>query len=355
MIAKHLSDYSAIEAHEMPKVGEPVSFDLYVNLPSAGRFIRYICAGDVWDLRKKEMLERHKDPALYKDLHGAMASSLVDPDSLDTLVSDEDERIEPLVLPLEAPPDIQVFNDTVQDELQAIFRFVGDPDAADPVQTIEAMENLSKKIIEVVAPDVEDLRGSILEQSKYLMVMNDSAAITSVSVLTAMAHGFDSRKVFRDLSMAILMMDAPLADINEETVMKYYRDRSSLSPEEWEEMRRHPAKAHEVISSRLKNVSDTVLQLVLNHHELYNGKGYPRQIRSEQLPPIVRSLSLAVEVFEVMKREHLAGREIDILGALNELRELDVEAHLRRHNQKLVQSAASFIQSHFPSGAKPSE
>lgn len=328
MISKSPSDYQVLAESEIPKIGDTLAFDIYVQLPRAGRFLRYVCEGDIWDERRSSVLQTHTDPTLYK--------SLVTPSI--AAASGSAPRAE-------TPPEILVFKDTVDKELDDIFRFVNNPSEVDAPKTIKAMEDLSQKIIEVVAPEVENLRENILQQSKYLMVMSDSAAITSIAVLIAMAHGFDSRKIFRDLSMAILLMDAPLADLPEETVLKYYRDRKSLTSTEWEELRRHPARAHEVVSTRLKSVTDSVLQLILNHHELYNSKGYPRQLRNESLPPIVRSLALSVDLFEIMKREHLGGKEIDILQALEELRETTVEPHLRRHNQKLIQSSVQYIQS----------
>ena len=335
MSSRSPSDYQPLEDSESPKVGDTLAFDVYVQLPRAGRFLRYVCAGDIWDERRSNVILTHTNPTLYKSLHDAFGSASINPQSLGT----------PPSVPLaETPPEILVFKDTVDKELDDIFRFVNNPSEADAPQTIKAMEDLSKKIIEVVAPEVENLRENILQQSKYLMVMSDSAAITSIAVLVAMAHGFDSRKIFRDLSMAILLMDAPLANLPEETVLKYYRDRQSLATKEWEEIRRHPARAHEVVSTRLKTVTDSVLQLILNHHELYNSKGYPRQLRNEMLPPIVRSLAVSVDLFEIMKREHLAGKDIDILQALSELREPTIEPHLRRHNQKLIQSAVQYIQ-----------
>jgi HD-GYP domain-containing protein (c-di-GMP phosphodiesterase class II) len=343
MASRSPSDYLALGASETPKIGDTLAFDVYVHLPRAERFIRYVCRGDVWDERKENMIRNHVESTLYR-------STGVIPNSPEPMP--EQMRQEPSLPKTEAPAEILVFNDKVAEKLDEIFRFVSSPSEGAAPGTIKAMEELSSKIIEVVAPDVENLRENIMQQSKYLMVMTDAAAITSIAVLIAMAHGFNSRKVYRDLSMAILLMDAPLGDLNEEVVLKYYKDRSSLSATEWEELRRHPAKAHEVVSTKLKSVTDGVLNLVLNHHELYNGKGYPRQIRSESLPPIVRSLTLSVDIFEIMKREHLRGEEVDILFALEELREPNTEPHLRRHNQKLVQSALTYIQQQ-ASGTKP--
>jgi HD-GYP domain-containing protein (c-di-GMP phosphodiesterase class II) len=333
MISQSPSDYQVLEDSDFPKIGDTLAFDIYVQLPRAQRFLRYVCAGDIWDERRKKVLLTHTNPTLYKSRLAAPAGHI---DSAPSV---------------EAPQELIALNETVKTELSDIFRVMNNPSEAESPQTIKAMEDLSQKIIEVVAPEHENLRETILQKSRYLMVMSDSAALTSIAVLIALAHGFDSRKIFQDLSMAIILMDAPLATLSEETVLKYYRDPNSLTTGEWQEIRRHPAQAHEAVSSRLKSVSNSVLQLILNHHELYNSKGYPRQLRNEMLPPIVRSLAVSVDVFEIIKREHLNGKDIDILQALETLREPTVEAHLRRHNQKLIQSAFQYVQTQTAHGA----
>ncbi|MEO5667563.1 MAG: HD domain-containing phosphohydrolase [Bdellovibrionota bacterium] len=324
MTSKSPADFRLLNDEEYPTVGQSVPSDIYIHLPRAERFVRYVCAGDVWDESRESVFRKHSNQKLFINIGG-------------------DIPVPPLSSQQTAPPEIQVFNDTVGKELDDLFRSVASASEENAAQTIAAMESLSQKIIEVVAPDVANLRENIIQQSKYIMVMTDAAAITSIAIMIAMAHGFDSRKIFRDLSMGILLMDAPLSELPEVVVIKYYQDRSTLTNLEWEEIRRHPAHAHELVSSKLKTVPTSVLQLILNHHELYNSKGYPRQIRNESLPPIVRSLCLAVDVFEVMKRENLNGREIDMLTALTELKEATIEPHLRRHNQKLVSQAIQYI------------
>jgi HD-GYP domain-containing protein (c-di-GMP phosphodiesterase class II) len=249
-------------------------------------------------------------------------------------------------LKVEVPEDVRIFKAEVEKELKSIFVFLADPQAKDSDTTLKSMELLTDKVLKVVAPDVDDLRGSILKNSKYLMVMADSAAITSIAVLLAMAHGFDSKKIFRDLSTAILLMDTALAEVPEEMVLRYYRDRESLDQSELELIKAHPQKAFQAVSKKLKALPESVLQLILNHHENYNATGYPRGLRNEQLPPIIRSLNLAVNVFEIMKRETLKGNNgMDLLKALEELKELDVEAHKRKHNQNLVNKAIRYISS----------
>lgn len=332
------AEYVILPKNELPEVGVQCLFDFYIHLPQSKRFIKYIRKGDPWEERKVEMLHQHTDPSLYRLVNESVDSSVIEPQ---TLSSDQESTIVPALI--KAPEEIKIFKAEIDIDLKEIFVFLSDPTQKDAPKTLKAMEKLIDKVLQAVAPDVEDLRGTILQNSKYLMVMNDASAITSIAVLIAMSHGFNSKKIFRDLSTAILLMDTGLADLPKDLVLRYYMDRPSLSRDEMELIRAHPQKAYDAASKKLRNLPEPVLQLMLNHHENYNSTGYPRAIRNEQLPPVIRSLCLAVNVFEIMKRENLKGNEIDILQALGELKELDVEAHKRTHNQRLVSESFVYI------------
>lgn len=64
-----------------------------------------------------------------------------------------------------------------------------------------------------------------------------------------------------------------------------------LSPEEWQEMRRHPTIGHEMLSevSFLSKASE----IVYSHHERYDGQGYPRGLAGEAIPLGARIFAVA--------------------------------------------------------------
>lgn len=55
-----------------------------------------------------------------------------------------------------------------------------------------------------------------------------------------------------------------------------------LEPEEWEEMKKHPEIGAEILSKskHLEELKD----IVLHHHERYDGGGYPFGIKGEKIP-----------------------------------------------------------------------
>ncbi len=358
-------NFKAIEESQIPKLGENAKEDLFVRLPKSDRFIKYILRGETWDKRKQEMLKKHVDQRLYRKIENLDQHSEANPSKTKKVISADPIELnnEKLIIKGDAPlskelrqeakfltdaepiskSDVEDLNEIVAKELKELFRFMADPSIEDPTTTLESLAKVSGIILEKVAPEVENLRDVLLKNSKYLLVMNDAAAITSISVFIAMSHGFSSRKVFHDLSMAALLMDSPLSEFQDKDVKQYYKDRTGLDPIVYRKLKLHPKAAHINVRDRMKSISENILQLILSHHELYNGDGYPHGIRSESLSTLSRSLAMSVDIFEIMKREQLNGNEIELLDALHELSEPDAEAHRRRHHRRLVSDSINYI------------
>ena len=73
---------------------------------------------------------------------------------------------------------------------------------------------------------------------------------------------------------------------------------SRLSDDEWDEIRRHPSDGAEIIL-QMKSIDPLIAEIVRQHHERYDGKGYPNGISGEQIQPLARMLTLA-DSFDAM-------------------------------------------------------
>src|SRR5579864_2921265 len=72
---------------------------------------------------------------------------------------------------------------------------------------------------------------------------------------------------------------------------------TSLSPEEWELMRQHPAVG-ERICAPLKSFR-SVLPIIRHHHEKFDGSGYPDGLAGEAIPITARVLQI-VDVYDAL-------------------------------------------------------
>jgi HD-GYP domain-containing protein (c-di-GMP phosphodiesterase class II) len=75
---------------------------------------------------------------------------------------------------------------------------------------------------------------------------------------------------------------------------------NALTAEEWEIMRRHPVYAYEMLSS--VNYLRPALDIPYCHHEYWNGTGYPRGLKGEQIPFKARIFAL-VDVWEALNSD----------------------------------------------------
>ncbi len=70
-----------------------------------------------------------------------------------------------------------------------------------------------------------------------------------------------------------------------------------LNPEEWEAVRLHPEVGYQIISS--VNAYASLAEIVLAHHEHFDGTGYPKGLWGEEIPRAARILAVA-DAFEAM-------------------------------------------------------
>jgi PAS domain S-box-containing protein/putative nucleotidyltransferase with HDIG domain len=70
-----------------------------------------------------------------------------------------------------------------------------------------------------------------------------------------------------------------------------------LTDEEWEIMRKHPVYAYEMLSSIV--YLHPALDIPYSHHEKWDGSGYPRGLKGEQIPMVARIFA-AVDVWDAL-------------------------------------------------------
>jgi HD-GYP domain-containing protein (c-di-GMP phosphodiesterase class II) len=66
-----------------------------------------------------------------------------------------------------------------------------------------------------------------------------------------------------------------------------------LTPEEFEEIKKHPTYGWEILSKIPHPLIEAILPGVRNHHEKWNGKGYPDGLAGEEIPFLGRLLAVA--------------------------------------------------------------
>lgn len=75
-----------------------------------------------------------------------------------------------------------------------------------------------------------------------------------------------------------------------------------LDSEEWDAMQQHPEIGGEIIGTHKSKLLDMARKIALTHHEKFNGKGYPKGLKGEEIPFVSRIVAIA-DVFDALTTE----------------------------------------------------
>ena len=121
--------------------------------------------------------------------------------------------------------------------------------------------------------------------------------------MRVLATGLRDHPRFRhyldDAAIDLLFRLAPLHDIGKVGVSdKILLKPERLTPEEYEEMKRHPLYGSETIRQAKtflgeNSFLDIAEEIALTHHERWDGEGYPQGLRGDQIPVPGRFMAVA--------------------------------------------------------------
>ena len=123
----------------------------------------------------------------------------------------------------------------------------------------------------------------------------------------ARSAGWDVAKA-EELQLAAAMHDTGKMGIPDSVLKKKGR----LSMEEWQIMKSHTTMGHDILSKSKAEVFRISSEIALYHHEKWNGKGYPKGLKGEEIPVSARIVAIG-DVFDAltMKRPYKKAWPID--------------------------------------------
>ncbi len=132
--------------------------------------------------------------------------------------------------------------------------------------------------------------------------------VEKMGVMTAQEMNLDlTGKKKAILSASLLLHDVGKIGIPDNILKKP----GSLNTEEWKIMRSHVEKGAKILEP-LTDFKE-VAEIIRCHHENYDGSGYPRGLKAEQIPVVSRIVSV-VDAFHaiVSTRCYREGRPIEV-------------------------------------------
>ncbi len=165
--------------------------------------------------------------------------------------------------------------------------------AAIAVDNAELLDGLQRKHLELMVAYDTTLEGwSRALDLRDQETEGHTQRVTDLTVRLARAFGLDEAEIVH-LRRGALLHDIGKMGIPDAILRKP----GPLTAEEWDVMRRHPAYAHELLAPI--PYLRPALDIPYCHHEKWDGTGYPRGLRGDQIPLAAR-LFAVVDVWDAL-------------------------------------------------------
>lgn len=184
--------------------------------------------------------------------------------------------------------------------------------AAGMVLPMIAVRQLSRTTIELtnVTEELLDLMVAAIE-ARDPYTSGHSKRVARASKIIAKAIGLKPEQVER-VEVAALLHDVGKID---EQFARILAKEGRLTPEEWETMKRHPARSAELVGM-LTSLKD-IVPAVRHHHENWDGTGYPHNLKGEDIPLASRIIMFA-DTLDAITTDRPYRKALDIEEARRE-------------------------------------
>jgi HD-GYP domain-containing protein (c-di-GMP phosphodiesterase class II) len=295
--------------YDLITTGLKLPFDLFVNsssLKEKEKFVRIFPAGEALSTEDLENLRR-KYLQLYipEDQRNLYMKSLVH--------SDQYEDAE----------KASVLKDSALEYLGKIFdgnrEFSTELLEANIEGCREVVENMVDLLGEYGIDDLKGLIGNLSFHDFYTYDHSINVSMYCISIWRA-AHPKASRQDLVNIGLGGLLHDLGKVKIPTHIL----NSPGGLSDAEYETIKLHPGYGLELLLSGHVKVHpsidvNVIARIVHEHHENWDGKGYPRQIPGEDIHPMARACTIA-DFFDAITTKRSYNQVLHLADALNVMR-----------------------------------
>ncbi len=169
----------------------------------------------------------------------------------------------------------------------------------------DAKDKLEKAYLE----SIETLRYTVEAKDPYTKGHSDRVA--EFSVLIGKKLGL-SEEDLKTLRIGGLFHDIGKIGIPDSILLKDER----LTPEEYSEIKHHPSIGTHILSNA--TIFSNIIPIVKHHHERYDGRGYPENLKGENIPFLARIATVA-DAFDAMSSKRTYRNSLDIDTIIDEI------------------------------------
>ncbi len=186
----------------------------------------------------------------------------------------------------------EIYNTTIE-KLDSLFKKINLMEDVDPAE----IDQISDKLIDTVEDKFIQSVRMVLTHNSLHKAEAKSALNTAILSLTIGFAMERPRLKLLELCNGALLHDIGMLRVPDEIKKKT----SNLNPDELKKLRSHPVYSYQIISKELE-YEDSVARIALEHHERWDGEGYPQGKKHDEIHLEARIVSIA-DAFEAMVSE----------------------------------------------------
>lgn len=182
---------------------------------------------------------------------------------------------------------------------------------------LEDINNLTGEIVErLMLEDKELLALTVTSTSdNYLIAHSINVAILAVEI--GLGKGYNKSRLIE------MGLCAFLHDLGMIKVMDIANQPRPLQEEEYAEIKKHPFLGEE-IAAKIRNIDQSLLRVIKEHHERLNGKGYPNHLSSDEINEYSQIISLC-DVYEAFTHIRPYRKALNNQDAIKEIISMNLE------------------------------
>jgi PAS domain S-box-containing protein len=184
-------------------------------------------------------------------------------------------------------------------------------------------EQLQRDLTAAQERAIEELQSSRQETVERLaraIEMHDAETGRHVNRMARIASYLASQMGLGDEQILLLRAAAPMHDVGKiATPEEILRKPGALTPEERVEMERHTEVGHQILADSGSELLQMAARIALTHHEWFDGNGYPRGLKGEEIPIEGRIVAVA-DVFDALLSDRSYRPAMSVEEALDVIR-----------------------------------
>ena len=164
----------------------------------------------------------------------------------------------------------------------------------------ESYDDTLEALVNALDARDQETKGHSIRVSHYMMEIAQAMGVR------------DGTQVWADMQRGSLLHDVGKIGVTDAILRKP----AKLTPEEWSKMRLHPEIGYNML--RQVKFLQGAAELILAHHERWDGQGYPRGLREEEIPLGAR-IFMVVDTFDSMTSDRPYRKALSTQEALDEI------------------------------------